>query len=149
MDRNNYTEEDILNIYIEGIEEFKRENPLFIDSKVVYAPTKKSSQSKVAKYFEVARKLHAKYPQVLAGFDLVGQEDTVPGILTFIENILELPADLKFFFHAGETNWFGSVDENLVNFKIYLILFNIIKKNRFDLFFVYSMLYHCRLMRFC
>lgn len=108
MDHNEYTEEDILEIFIEATEEFKRENPLFIGSKVIYAPLKAVTKSKIEYYIEVVRKLHAKYPQFLAGFDLVGQEDTVPGIFTFVEQIL------KFFFHAGETNWFGSIDENLV-----------------------------------
>lgn len=70
------------------------------------------------------RRLHAKFPEFLAGFDLVGQEDVAPGLISFAEQILKLPSDLKFFFHAGETNWFGSVDENLVIIIIFIFYFD-------------------------
>lgn len=101
-------------MYIEAIDEFRRENPLFIGSKVVYAPSKLASNSTISHYFDAVRQLHANYPQFLVGFDLVGQEDAAPSLLSFAEHILKLPENLKFFFHAGETNWFGSIDENLV-----------------------------------
>ncbi|XP_055314977.1 adenosine deaminase 2-like [Sitodiplosis mosellana] len=115
LDGNDYSETDILDIYIETLDEFKRDNPLFIGSKLVYAPGKHVSNEIVLRYFDAVRRLHKKYPRFLAGFDLVGQEDKTPGLLSFAEQILKLPADLEFFFHAGETNWFGSVDENLID----------------------------------
>lgn len=101
-------------IYVEALDEFKRENPSFIGSKFIYAPIKQVSNETAANYFDVVLRLHAKFPHFLAGFDLVGQEDTAPGLVSFAQHILQLPADINFFFHAGETNWFGSVDENLV-----------------------------------
>lgn len=91
---------------------------MFIGSKLIYSPSKKllneTAYQKFKKLSQTLRKLHEKYPQFLAGFDLVGKEDALPGLLTFAEPILQLPSDLKFFFHAGETNWWGSIDENLV-----------------------------------
>lgn len=50
----------------------------------------------------------------MIGFDLVGQEDVAPTLVSYAEQILKLPSNIQFFFHAGETNWFGSIDENLV-----------------------------------
>lgn len=50
----------------------------------------------------------------MMGFDLVGREDVSPGLDKYAERLLQLPDEIKFFFHAGETTWFGSVDENLV-----------------------------------
>ncbi|XP_055314975.1 adenosine deaminase 2-like [Sitodiplosis mosellana] len=115
LDGNDYNDEDIMEIYIEALDEFKHENPSFIGSKFIYAPLKQVSNETAATYFDVVRRLHVKFPQFLAGFDLVGQEDTAPGLVSFAEHILQLPDDIKFFFHAGETNWFGSVDENLID----------------------------------
>lgn len=52
----------------------------------------------------------------MAGFDLVGQEELGRPLKDFIPQLLNLAEDVDFFFHAGETNWFGStVDENLID----------------------------------
>lgn len=61
------------------------------------------------------RKLHNKFPNFVAGFDLVGQEDGSPQLINYAENLLNLPEDIQLFLHAGETNWYGSIDENLVS----------------------------------
>lgn len=50
------------------------------------------------------------------GFDVVGQEDKGRPLVDFAEKFLKLPKSTKFFFHAGETNWNGETDDNLVNF---------------------------------
>lgn len=100
-------------MFEEALNEFKRKNPTFIGSKVIYAPVKTSANDTIDHYFDVIRKLHVKYPFV-AGFDLVGQEDTAPPLVTYADKVLKLPKDIKIFFHAGETNWFGTIDENLV-----------------------------------
>lgn len=65
-------------------------------------------------HIDIVRQLHSKFSTFLAGFDLVGQEDKGHSLLDFIEDLLELPEDINLFLHAGETNWYGSVDENLV-----------------------------------
>lgn len=117
MDGRQYTEEQILDIYVEALEEFKRENPGFIGSKIIYAPVKSVPNDTAQNYFRVIPRLHARFPNFFAGFDLVGQEDVSPRILDFIENLLQVPKEINFYMHAGETNWFGSTDENLVGFK--------------------------------
>lgn len=51
----------------------------------------------------------------MAGFDFVGQEDLGRPLIDLIEQLLSIPDNIKFFFHAGETNWFGTTsDDNLV-----------------------------------
>lgn len=106
--------DDTLSLLIDALDEFKSENPSFIGSRVIYAPNKGVTNETAATYFQIVRRLHAKFPQYMVGFDLVGQEDTAPTLMAFAEHILQLPDDIKFFFHAGETNWFGKTDENLV-----------------------------------
>jgi len=52
----------------------------------------------------------------VAGFDLVGQEELGRPLRDFVDELLTIPEDIDFYFHAGETNWFGaSVDENLID----------------------------------
>lgn len=115
LNGTDYDQENSISLYMEALDEFKRENPSFIGSKLIYAPAKPNQSNETyATYFKSVRRLHSKFPQFLAGFDLVGQEDRSPTLLTFAEQILQLPDDIKFFFHAGETNWFGNTDENLV-----------------------------------
>lgn len=114
LDGKEYTEEDVVELYIEALNEFKQENPTFIGSKFIYAPIKEVGKETAATYFKIIRRLHSKFPEFVAGFDLVGQEDTAPGLIDFAEHILEIADDIRFYFHAGETNWYGSVDENLV-----------------------------------
>lgn len=152
LDGKKYSEEDVMEIYIEALNEFMQENPSFIGSKFIYAPIKQMPNQTVATYFDIVRRLHSKFPNFLAGFDLVGQEDISPGLISFAEQILQLPDDIKLFFHAGETTWFGSTDENLV---IIIRLMNLSLKVAVFLpahFFstldiIFSI--HCRLMRFC
>lgn len=114
LDGKDYVEEDSLTLVIDALNEFKSENPSFIGGKYIYAPIKVGTKETIATYFEVMCRLYKKFPNFLAGFDLVGQEDLSPPLTTFAEQILQLPDDIKFFFHAGETNWYGSIDENLV-----------------------------------
>lgn len=38
------------------------------------------------------------------GFDLVGQEDLGKPLVNFIPELMKLPVDANYFFHAGETS---------------------------------------------
>lgn len=52
----------------------------------------------------------------MVGFDLVGQEELGRPLIDFVEPLLKMPEHINFYFHAGETNWFGSaIDDNLVD----------------------------------
>lgn len=115
MDGTTYGPEEVMGIYLEAVSEFKRSNPTFIGSKFIYTGSKHASSATIASYFEIVQRLHAKYPDDLAGFDMVVQEDTAISLVQLANRILALPKDLRFYFHAGETNWFGSIDENLVS----------------------------------
>lgn len=61
------------------------------------------------------------YPDLIAGYDLVGQEDTgrpladlTPELFWFKKTCAQSGVDIPFFFHAGETLGDGdAVDENL------------------------------------
>lgn len=54
------------------------------------------------------------YPNFVIGFDLVGQEDKGEPLIKFADQLNNVNLNIKFFFHAGETNWNGiSTDSNL------------------------------------
>lgn len=124
LDGTEYTNEDVVELFIEALNEFKQENPSFIGSKFIFGGNKQETPETIANYFQIIQRLRRKYPQFVAGFDLSNLEDKSPRLITFAKQILELPKDIQLFFHAGETKWFGSTDENLVRmFSMELFVF--------------------------
>lgn len=59
-------------------------------------------------------KLKQLFPDFVAGFDLVGQEDKGRPLIEFADKLNTASPGIQFFFHAGETNWNGQpTDLNL------------------------------------
>ncbi|XP_058831688.1 adenosine deaminase 2-like [Topomyia yanbarensis] len=111
-----YSPEEIIQIYINETERFKQSHPQFIGVKIIYAPVRFANDTTFDGYLETVRDLHQKFPNFLAGFDLVGQEDTGRPLIDFVPQLLTLPDSIRFFFHAGETNWYGMrTDRNLID----------------------------------
>lgn len=116
MENTPYTNIDTARIYEETYKRFKAANPGFIGSKLIYAPQRNVKTLDVRKYIETAIKLKEQFPNFFAGFDLVGQEEMGKPLIDFIDVLLQIPDDINFYFHAGETNWYGeTVDENLID----------------------------------
>nr|ALL27025.1 adenosine deaminase [Phlebotomus perniciosus] len=115
LDGKTYHEEEILHIYQDATREFKQENPTFIGAKFIYAPVRVVDDAGLPALMDKVRELHEQYPNFMAGFDLVGQEDKGRPLIDFSKEILGLPDSINFFFHAGETNWNGLTDDNLID----------------------------------
>ncbi|EDW05052.1 GH18002 [Drosophila grimshawi] len=118
MEGTVYTPLDTVRIYVETLERFKSkpEHKDFIGSRLIYAPLRNTDPKGVLGYIEILKQVKANYPDFLAGFDLVGQEELGRPLREFVDELLQVPEDIDFFFHAGETNWYGSsVDENLID----------------------------------
>jgi len=65
------------------------------------------NQSSIAVALKDTIKLRAEFPDYMVGFDIVGQEDSGPPLIYFIEKLLipsQTGVDLPYFFHAGETS---------------------------------------------
>lgn len=93
---------------------FVLDHPKFLGAKVIYSPNRKVSQKVFDDYVKTYKDVKKAFPDFIFGFDLVGQEDKGHTLLNFARKLLELGKDTPFFFHAGETNWYGhSADENL------------------------------------
>uniref|UniRef100_A0A182K2P4 adenosine deaminase n=1 Tax=Anopheles christyi TaxID=43041 RepID=A0A182K2P4_9DIPT len=115
LDDRKYTPEDIVQMYVDQSEKFLRAHPKFAGVKFIYAPLKFCDDSTFDGYLTLVQKLKARFPTFIAGFDLVGQEDLGRPHTDFNERLLRLPPAINFFFHAGETNWTGRRDENLID----------------------------------
>lgn len=114
LDGNIYEGAEVVQIYYDAVNEFKKENPGFIGSKMIYAPVRKVDDETFAEYMKMILQLQDRFPDFIAGFDVVAQEDCGRPLVDFAEHLLKLPSNINFFFHAGETNWNGmSTDENL------------------------------------
>jgi len=65
------------------------------------------NKSSIAAAVTSATKLRALYPNYLAGFDLVGHEDSGYPLVYFIDELMHASqsgVDLPYFLHAGETS---------------------------------------------
>lgn len=142
LDGKIYSYAERIQLYVDGLNEFKAEHSDFIGAKFIFAPLKAVPEQTIAEYVHIMTDLQRKFPEYIAGFDLVGQEDKSPNLVDLAENLLRIPEEIQFFYHAGETNWFGSIDENLVN------CFN----NCVESFNIFSHIIsctNCSWMRFC
>ncbi|XP_057558834.1 adenosine deaminase 2 [Hippopotamus amphibius kiboko] len=105
--------------YEEVARNFAKEHPGFIGIKLIYTDHRFKDVRFIKKSVQRAMDLRAKFPGMVAGFDLVGREDTGHP-LYYYKEALTIPASqgvkLPYFFHAGETDLQGtSVDRNLLD----------------------------------
>ncbi|KPM45013.1 hypothetical protein AK830_g1506 [Neonectria ditissima] len=117
----------IMKIIIDEVEAFKaevaRERKSFGGLKVIYC-TPRSFQSKDVKVaLDECREFKKRWPQWIAGFDLVGEEakgrplkDFIPELLDFQKMCRQENLEIPFLFHCGETLDMGTdTDGNLVD----------------------------------
>lgn len=62
-------------MYVDVLKEFKSSHPDFVGSKFVYAPIRAVNDEIFETYLPIMVKLLKNFPDFIAGFDLVGQED--------------------------------------------------------------------------
>uniref|UniRef100_A0A8C5DRQ2 adenosine deaminase n=1 Tax=Gouania willdenowi TaxID=441366 RepID=A0A8C5DRQ2_GOUWI len=103
---------------------FKLDHPEFFGARIIISVHRALGVSEVKAAVKEAIELQREFPEVVAGFDLVGREDSGRSLWYFRE-ALSLPAELgvtlPFFFHAGETDDEGTdVDQNILD----ALLFN-------------------------
>ncbi|CAG2060823.1 unnamed protein product [Timema podura] len=115
---------EVMRIYEEVTRRFQNNNPGFIGAKFIYAPSRRVDNETMDRYLNMTLTLKNTFGSFLAGFDLVGQEDRGRPLKDFAEKLLQFPEDVNLFFHAGETNWQGMTDENLID----TLMFNATKR---------------------
>ncbi|XP_064591900.1 adenosine deaminase 2 isoform X1 [Zonotrichia leucophrys gambelii] len=105
--------------YREVSRQFVKEHPDFVGAKVIFAAHRMLNVSQIKEDIITAMALRARFPDTLAGFDLVGDEDQGHSLWE-LKDALTIPysmgVNLPYFFHAGETDWQGtSVDNNVLD----------------------------------
>lgn len=116
LEGNIYNAVATAEIYKNVTDKFMSDFPDFFGAKLIYAPLRLVDASTVKEYLKIAKEIKNKMPEFFAGFDLVGQEDLGAPTKEFMSELVEGKKYLDYFFHAGETNWYGMTsDENLVD----------------------------------
>lgn len=104
-----YLMEDINKKFLEG-------HPDHMGMKFIFAPVRRVENTTMVDYISQFKLLKETHPNFIAGFDLVGQEDLGKPLCEFINELRNCTPDTKFFFHAGETDWYGMpTDKNLID----------------------------------
>lgn len=111
-----YDKFHMLRLYKNVLSRFMVEHPDFVGFKIILTGWRGADEATVRKLLEDAKKFKAEYPELFAGFDLVGQEDLGRPLKDFEAVLSEYKDEIDYYFHCGETNWFGTPsDENLID----------------------------------
>ncbi|XP_060759495.1 adenosine deaminase 2-A-like [Neoarius graeffei] len=119
LDGTIHDREWIIQTYKNVTEQFTLEYPDFIGIRLIYSVDRLQNLSMVKIAVRDTIEMQKRYPEIIAGFDLVGQEDKGNSIWYF-RDALSIPAEVKaklsYFFHAGETGLYGTdVDRNILD----------------------------------
>ncbi|XP_055680029.1 adenosine deaminase 2-like [Lutzomyia longipalpis] len=103
-------------ILIEVIEDFKKDHPNFFGAKAIFTGNRNRLAEGSERDIKVFMILKERFPNFIVGFDIAAQEKIHNTNLESISALKGMQKGTKFFFHAGETNWYGTgVDENLID----------------------------------
>lgn len=116
LDGTKHDEKYSVDLFKNITNKFIEEHPDFIGVKLILTKLRTKSIDQVLGALNLTRKLKAEMPDMIAGFDLVGQEDLGRPLTDFLPILSEVKGEINLYLHAGETAWLGtSADENLVD----------------------------------
>lgn len=111
-------------VFREELERFKatqRGNKVFYGARIIWTTIRKFSDWDIVENMKQCLLAKRTYPEVICGFDVVGQEDQgrplvdlIPVLFWFQKRCAEEELEIPFFFHAGECLGDGDqADHNL------------------------------------
>lgn len=101
LNGNRYTAVEVAQACFEIVQNFKSENPKFLDCRFIYAPNRTVSLEELENHIEVCEALRQRIPNFIVGFDLVGNEDSGNLLSFYSQRLSQLK--IPFYFHAGES----------------------------------------------
>ncbi|CAG8959356.1 hypothetical protein HYFRA_00001254 [Hymenoscyphus fraxineus] len=113
--------DELLKVLDEEIEAFKKANPGFWGARMIWCSIRTWETEKILVDMEHCLRLKKQYPNLISGYDLVGQEDAgrtleslTPELLWFQSQCTTRNLNIPLFLHAGETVGTGTpTDQNL------------------------------------
>lgn len=110
-----YDNKEFFKIFIDTVNKFKYKNPQFIGVRYIHSIYRGVTPEDLQTGLRDLVELLKEYPDFIAGFDFVGYEEEGHQLVDYHEVLLSVRNKVKFFFHAGETNWYGHTDLNLID----------------------------------
>ncbi|KAF7778536.1 hypothetical protein Agabi119p4_2881 [Agaricus bisporus var. burnettii] len=121
------TQREVVFMFGEIIHEIKQElkkegcEDMFLGARLIYCSLKNVAPKDLYTAIEDCISLKKEFPHLIAGYDLVGQEDELRPTIDYIEPLLyfrkrqaEEQIEIPFLFHAGETLGDGTAAEDNV-----------------------------------
>ncbi|OWF44959.1 adenosine deaminase CECR1-like [Mizuhopecten yessoensis] len=109
----------VMETYKQNLDQFLKDYPDFTGARIIRSGLRFVKTSDVLQQVKESIAMLQQYPQVFAGYDLVGQEDPGTPLIDYLGALLypsQQNIKLPYFFHAGETNWEGTpTDNNLID----------------------------------
>ena len=112
-----------LRIFDEEVKKFQASNEGkdFWGCRIIWSSLRSWGKRQIVEHMKECIRMKIAYPDIIAGYDLVGQEDMgrplsdlTPELFWFKKRCVESGVDLPFFFHAGECLGDGDdTDQNL------------------------------------
>lgn len=113
---NEISSEKVIELLLDLVADFKKDHPLFLGLKAILTIPRNSEMATIETKMQRFVDLQRKYPNFVVGFDMVGQEDLGKPLNSYVDKLKEISQNGRFFFHAGETNWFNTdADVNLID----------------------------------
>ncbi|CAG5129369.1 unnamed protein product, partial [Candidula unifasciata] len=117
LDGTVHDAEFAVQIYQKTVQEFVQRFPDFSGARIIMSGVRNSPYDTILSQVKTAMALNQKYPDVMVGYDLSGNEAFFHPIIFYIDALLypgrqNPPVKLPYFFHAGETNWQGTETDN-------------------------------------
>ena len=117
------TYDEFFNVFREEVQKFQatEEGKRFWGCRFIWTTRRSFGKKEIVESMKQCIAMKSAHPDLIAGFDLVGQEDMgrplaemTPELFWFRKRCVECQVDLPFFFHAGECLGDGDeTDENL------------------------------------
>ncbi|XP_076256780.1 adenosine deaminase-like isoform X2 [Rhynchophorus ferrugineus] len=139
LDQRQYSAYEKIQILQDISQKFRKDHPDAWGMRLILCVNRNAGTEEMNNTLKIVQQLMLEYPGFVIGFDLIGQEDTGEPLLSHIPTLLKAKENnMKFFFHAGETKWYGEPSD--------LNLFDAVLLNSTRIGHAYALLKHPKLL---